>query len=385
MKNYIAIRAGLLKEAIRKALKAVPKPSSGVEKDIMTISADKGSIYVHAADDGQSIRVLVSNELDLGSSLLVGVNGKNLEKLVTSFDDDVILKIEPDSTGLAIKYGRNKLVLPHLTDRQQAIFECHPNGEGEKILTVASRDLAAAIHSVEHAAARQDARIFLCGVLFDFTRGRLRLRSSNGLGMLTYDTPIPVSEEHGQVILPIAFAEPLSNLLAKDEGAVDLRLIKNATGNVCLVAETSSIVFKAQLIGAKYPALTFGVDAVSEFANPVIFQTDEFRSALNRLQIVGCAVRRKEVSLQVQAGELFIRLIDHESVECIPVQGEDTILTGVRTDVLLALLDRFTSSEVVFQMPSSVKGEPYLFGEPDQNERVLLGALAQFVIEPPQE
>jgi len=383
----VSILAGHLKEAIRKALKAVPKPSDQNNlKDMLTLEAGDGAMHVHVRNDTQAARVLASSSLDLGEDRLqVCVNAKNLEKLMTSFDDGATVLIEQTTGGLVLRVGRSKMVLPHLTEQQQLIFnQGSLSGlEVQDILSLDASVLAAALHAVEHAAARKDVRFVLCGVLFDFSRGHLRLRATNGIGMLTFDTSIPVAREHDQIILPIEFAEPLAALLAKEDGEAQLRLVKAPREDEvnALIVETATLSYRSQLVGGRFPAIQLAAERVTAFAKPVTVSTAAFRAALRRLSIIGSAVGQKGVGMQVTGGELRLHLNCDESVEYLPAIGADTDLSGFKADALLEILDRMTAPEIVLQLPATTSARDHLyFGEPDEEGRVLMGLHAQFVL-----
>jgi DNA polymerase III sliding clamp (beta) subunit (PCNA family) len=379
----ISISAGALKDAIRKALKAVSVPSEQGVKGMLTLEAADGCMHVHAREEGQSIRVLASNSIELNCPRMqVGVNAKNLEKLMNSFGDDASVVVEQSSAGLVLKVGRSKMVLPQLTELQQLIFGLGDHlPVGEQILSVKASVLSASLHAVEHAAARNDIRAFLCGVTFDFSGGRLRLRASNGIGLLNCDTGIQVNPGHGQIILPINFAEPLAALLSKEAGDAELRLVKKSEGDEvnALVVETSSLRYRSNLVAARFPDMN--ATRVSEFERPIAVGTKALRSALERLSIVGSSMKLKGVAMQIVKGELRLQLDQNDSEEFVPGAGDDTIVVGADAGSLLSMLDRMTAEEVVFQFPAEHSPRHHFyFGEPDEGSRSTYGMLAQYIV-----
>jgi DNA polymerase III subunit beta len=219
-----------------------------------------------------------------------------LTEFVTSLPNDTV-KFELDTAGqsLALECARSKA---HVKGISPDDFPSLPSIEnGQTTAKIDPHVLREMIGQVAFAAATDDSRPVLAGVLCEFQGGRLTLAAADGFRLSVRSADL--SEQTGDdmsIVVPARSLQELARIVADQEDPVELWVTPNQSQ---LLARSGSIEFLTRLIDGHFPDF-----------RQIIPQQHETRAVIGREDFLAAARRAKLfaqsnndiVKIQVQPG-----------------------------------------------------------------------------------
>lgn len=171
--------------------------------------------------------------------------------------------VVPDGRGLALRCGRARAQLHSLPPGDFPLMQW-TDGSAEP-LTIAAKDLLAALSRVAPAMSAEEIRYYMYGIFVDTAGhddGHIRLVATDGarvhmVPLANVPKGWPVSEPgvggDGHVILPSALVRLLSAALAKVPGDVSLTIGTGVAGHAMVRAAWADTVIISKLIDGIFP------------------------------------------------------------------------------------------------------------------------------------
>ncbi|HHO69245.1 MAG TPA: DNA polymerase III subunit beta [Gammaproteobacteria bacterium] len=202
---------------------------------------EDGALTVTGTD--AEIEIRATTPVERGEDGAVTVPAQKLQALVRALPENATVLARLDGDRLRLQSHRGRYQLATLPADQ--FPEAALDGD-----TFALRLPAAALRrlleTVVYAAARNDVRYYLNGVLLELAGGRLTAVASDGHWLAAAWAALPAGGER-RAILPRRAVEILSRLLP-DDGEVPLRLTDRAAR-----IELDGVVVTTRLIEGRYP------------------------------------------------------------------------------------------------------------------------------------
>ena len=192
------------------------------------------------------VELIATTEVsESGVSGSVTVPARKLLDICKALSDDTFIEVSLSESKLNVKSGRIRFVLATLPSADFPSVEDEPNTLS---ISVDQPRLKAILDSTSFAMAQQDVRYFLNGMLFELSRGYLRVVATDGhrLAMETLSITDDLNETT-QLILPRKGVIELVKLLGEG-GKVDLTF-----GRSHLRAEVSGFTFTSKLVDGSFP------------------------------------------------------------------------------------------------------------------------------------
>ncbi len=295
----MAVKVSCLQENLQRALAQVSravatKTALPVLSNVL-LSTDDGRLSIAATNLEIGITTFIGASVDEEGSVTVDARLLN-EFVATLPNEQVTLTAEAKKFLLTVQCGRDKAGINGLDADD---FPVIPKLEGEAY--VASADpqvLREMIAQVEFAAATDDSRPVLAGVLARFEEQTLTLAAADGFrlavrhGELT--EPVP---EHLDVIVPSRAMRELSRLIGDQTDPVQLAITPNRSQLLVRIGDTE---FLSRLIDGTFP--DYRQIIPREFSSRLELGRDAFLNAVRR---AGYFARDNNdvVRLEVHAGE----------------------------------------------------------------------------------
>lgn len=170
--------------------------------------------------------------------------------------------------------------------------------EGEVKLSVPSQDLLMGLRRTAVAAAVEDGRRYLTGVLFDLDGSELKLVSTDSHRLAFVRLPVEGKFQKREFLVPIRSVQELIRCLPADASAVALTF----TDRVAIFS-TDGLTLQTQLIAEKFP--NYAQVIPKEFETDFRVNVTQLSNAL-RLVSVFTDTQNPRVSLKVDDGNLKI-------------------------------------------------------------------------------
>jgi DNA polymerase III sliding clamp (beta) subunit (PCNA family) len=219
----------VLLDALTRAQKGVRARRAGVTIE----SHADGSASIHASQQGGGRAKAVIPSTDLigfGSGFKITVNGDQIVGALSQGDpkSDVTLTKQDGADCIRMRFGQFNLRFANMAQTDPFLIaegdwkHCKPLADG-----VPGQDLRNAFGRVAFAAARNDPRPYMNGVLLQSMEGKLSMIATDGRMLAAFRSGIPSLAGDMKMILPIEIAEALQSVLRSDEQvslyAVDAR------------------------------------------------------------------------------------------------------------------------------------------------------------------
>ncbi len=209
--------------------------------------------------------------------------------------DRVDLTVTPKTQSLQIRCGRFDARINGIDPED---FPAIPVYEGEATATIDPEALRAAIHQVAFAAATDDTRPVLTGVLFRFQGNDVTMAGADGFRLAVHRAPLrEPAEEEIQILVPARARHELERLLGDEEDPVAL-YVNPGRSQVLFHLQRMDLV--AQLIQGTFP--NFSQLIPKSYVTRTILQTSDFQRA-TRIAAVFARDSSGIVRLQIAPGE----------------------------------------------------------------------------------
>jgi DNA polymerase-3 subunit beta len=235
------------------------------------IAAEDGKLVFTTTDLDMTIRC--SCEADVEEKGAITLPVKKLAGIVRELNDGVVY-VEGDENAIAaIRAGSYKSKLYGISPKEFPKFPENENPLSYKIGQAKFKDM---IRKTFYAAATDNSKPLLTGILLNFDAGKLTAVATDGRRLALYETEVDFPEENKKdmVISQRAAAELMKTL--GDEGDVSIKL-----AGAQLSFEFSGIFIATKLLNGTYP--NYRQVVIQNCANVITINRDELLSVLRRI------------------------------------------------------------------------------------------------------
>jgi DNA polymerase-3 subunit beta len=293
-----SVKLSCLQENLDKGLnivsKAVPAKSTLPVLGNVLLSTDQGRLKLAATNLEVAISCWIGAKVEEEGSITVPAN--LLTEFVRSLPNDRIdLSLSPRTKTVNLRCARFDANIRGIDAEE---FPTLPSaGDGFKIL-VDGVTLSESISQVVFAAASDDSRPVLTGVLVTFKEDKMTMVAADGFRMAVKTTPLGSAvEQEISVIVPARALRELGRIVSDSEEQIEISVTSNRNqalfraGNVELVS---------RLIEGQFPPYERIIPPPSE--NKVVVSTGEFLNA-NRTASIFARDNSNIVRFQFTPGE----------------------------------------------------------------------------------
>lgn len=294
---------------------------------VLIKTVDDGKVSVLCSDAGMVARSLAP--CTVGRAGEIAVDVRRLYALAKAVPDKSDISVAVDGTVLRVSAGRSRFRLDALSATEYPRIT--PAQDRRVAISMDSKRLAAMLDQVLDAAAVNDTRIALNGVLFAIQDRGFWMVGTDGCRMHAAVEPLPdLDQEPVSAIIPRRTALQARRLLGHG-GMVTLTL----GGKDCQLSCPDGSVLFGNAIDARFPDWTRIVPAKGA---PLVVDTGKFQAALNMLMAVPVSTDTKTAHLAQHVG--------------LALDGESVVLT--RSDTGRCELDA--------RLPAGAPSVPFSVG-----------------------
>jgi DNA polymerase-3 subunit beta len=179
------------------------------------ISTDKGRIKLVATDLESAVSTWIGAKIDVEGAITLPA--RTLVEYVQASSDETI-SIEADGSDARIKSDRSSATIKGLPAEE---FPIIPKVTSDQILTVAAVSLKAAILATSPAAALDETRPVLAGILFTGKSGALKLVSTDSYRLAEYTMTDKITSDFNAIV-PQRTASELGRILPSDDTKIEI-------------------------------------------------------------------------------------------------------------------------------------------------------------------
>ncbi|MFN3337212.1 MAG: DNA polymerase III subunit beta [Thermomicrobium sp.] len=284
-----------LERALHQVSRAVARRSTLPVLSNVLLVADEGTLRVTATNLEIALSVtLPAAVLEPGQ---LSIRADVFSEFIGSLPrQEVVLTVSPGNTDLRVTCGTAKARIPGIP------AEDFPTiariGEQPPTATVSSEALREAIGQVVFAAATDDSRPVLAGVLLEFRGQELTLAAADGfrLSVRTLALPQPAATDLA-IIVPAKALGELARVLADGEEMVHLLVTPNRSQ---VLARSGRFEFLSRLIDGSFPE--FRQIIPKQWRTRVTVDREAFLAAARRAKIFAQS-NNEVVKLQFLPGD----------------------------------------------------------------------------------
>lgn len=266
-------------------------------------------ILLEAQDDQ-----LVISATDLTISMLAWVPAKVVEpgsvalparrffQLIRELSaPQVEIHVEP-GLSVTINSGSSHFKIQGINKEE---FPLLPTLDSERVFTVPSNRLREMLARTLFAAARDDSRQELNGILFEQSSNKATFVGTDGKRLAKLQTEVSTfPEENNSYILPFKGAEEMMKLLEDKETPADLYLLSDK-----IALKLDSALFITKLISGKYPDVSQVIPRKQQ--QPLLLHRDELISLLRQISLF-TSETANSVRFTFTQGELHLAIQNSE-------------------------------------------------------------------------
>lgn len=177
----ISTTAQQLAHFVRSVSRVPDRKATDIHGHIL-IEATEWSLTLSAHNGQKQISIDVPTDCfePTGLPCSVCVPAQKFEQVITALPKGANVTINLSEAKVTITSGRSRFTLSTRPAVDFPVMDFSEGAPAEQI-TMSGDDLVAAMRQVGFCAARQDTRVFLNGVFYEFTDGTLTLAASDGL------------------------------------------------------------------------------------------------------------------------------------------------------------------------------------------------------------
>lgn len=258
-----------------------------------------------STDDGR-LRIAATN-LEIGITTWIGaaieaegqitVDARLLSEFVNTLPNETVnLSVERDRLSLQVQCGRDKAAINGLHPED---FPVIPRLDGDAyVATVGAQTLREMIAQVEFAAATDESRPVLAGVLVRFDDENLTIAAADGFRLAVRTGQLEESvAERLDVIVPARALRELSRIIGDHTDPIQLAITQNRNQLLVRVDETE---FLSRLIDGTFP--DFRQIIPRDFSTRLDVGRDAFLNAVRRASYFA-RDNNDVVLIQIHAGD----------------------------------------------------------------------------------
>ena len=295
--------------------------------------------------------------VDNDGDFAITVNAKKMMDVIRSFSDGAELAIKIDAGKMQIKSGKSRFNLQTLPADDFPVVAAET---GERMeIKIAASAFASLLKSVQFAAAKNDVRYYLNGVLIRTENGKITAVGTDGHRIAVDSMPVDFALTDNDYILPRKTVHELIRILGNSEE--DL-LISFADNNVIFAFADTVLVSK--LIQGKFPDFTRVLPTGQMFKLSGF--RDEILKSMNRASILA---NDKFKGIRLVIGNDSLKIVaanteQEEATEEIEVNySGDAIDTGFNVQYITDALASSQSETVTIGLKDAQSSALITFAE----------------------
>lgn len=284
-----------LQRALSHVSRAVSRKSTLPVLANVMLKTEESSLKLVATNLEIAVTASIPAEIEAAGETTVRAD--LLTEFVSSLPNDSV-KFELDTAGqsLALECARSKA---HVKGINTDDFPELPTIEdGQVTATIDPRVLREMVGQVAFAAATDDSRPVLAGVLCEFQSGKLTLAAADGFRLSVRGAEL--TEQSGEdmsIVVPARSLQELARIITDHEDPVQLWVTPNQSQ---LLARSGSIEFLTRLIDGHFP--DFRQIIPQEWETRAVIGREDFLAAARRAKLFAQS-NNDIVRIQVQPGE----------------------------------------------------------------------------------
>ena len=267
-----------LQRALGHVSRAVARKSTLPVLGNILFATDAGRLKLSATN--LEIAVVAWVEAEIQEEGTITVRSDLLTDFIASLPDDhVSLQLDRKTLNLAVESGHSKA---HIKGIPAEDFPSLPSiGESEPTARISAGTLKEMIAQVAFAAASDDSRPVLAGVLTEFDGASLTMAAADGFRLSVRRAGLeqPAAEPISVVVPARSMAE-LARIAGDDDELVDLLVTPNRSQ---LLARSGAVEFMSRLIDGHFPDVRQIIP--KKFETRLVVARDEFLSAARRAKL----------------------------------------------------------------------------------------------------
>lgn len=342
-----------LAQAVSTAGRAAATKASLPILNHLLLVTDQGRLKISATNLEIGVTSWVGAKVAEEGSL--AVPARVLQELVGSLPPGK-LELEVIKGNLHVLAGS---VEANISGIEGSEFPAIPSFPKEETTTLPAKDLARAIDEVSYAAAAEEGRPVLTGVLWRVKEDLMELVATDGYRLAHKKVNLPGGGEKGwQVVVPARalqeVARSVNELSSRGEAPEEVRLSLNSGENQISFA-LGNVELTSRLIEGSYPS--FEQIIPDSFAARGIFSKDELVQAVRLATVfardLGNIVRLKLSPTGLELSANTAQVGDERTEVAGEVEGEE-ISVAFNSRYLLDALARFQKSQISFEIKSNL-------------------------------
>lgn len=266
------------------------------------IQVDASGLVLSAHNGQKQMSLTIPADLFTlqGDGFAVCVPALKFDQVVSALAKDALVSIQFAEPKLVISAARSRFTLATIPAEHFPFMEFTADqSKGE--LNIAGSTLSTAVHQVGFCAARNDVRVMLNGILFDFQQGLMTLAAADGLRLGVIDVPV-TGEPMQNFILPSSCIEDVCQFV----GTGSVRV--STSGSMARFTREGGVLH-TKLVEGKFPDYR-KLLAAAEQGNVARIGRDDFAGAMARVgllsegavSLVRLAVSAESISIQSVGG-----------------------------------------------------------------------------------
>ncbi|MEN2992865.1 MAG: DNA polymerase III subunit beta [Bacteroidia bacterium] len=340
------VRAEALREALSRVLPIVPSRALYPITQHILIYQAGDSVELRATDLEISMRTFLSVLPEEGDAVRLAIPPKPLNDLLRGFPEDEVLSVRQRDTtlGLSASYGRYEFggvpseEFPHFPTQENA------GGVGLGLSV-----LDEVISQTAFAASKDDARLALTGIYFDFRESHTHFVATDAHTLVRIrrsDIRLPGSPA---LLVPVRALQALQQAFRGFPSGDELTLFPGE-GQVLFHHPQLDLV--CRLIDARYPDYESVIPTSPPYTARL--RTEAFRKALKRLTVISdktagvIRLHFQPNTVTLSAEDTLQNRSGQESLPC-EYEGQDFRI-AFRGSVLSGVLEHLQAEEFILRM-----------------------------------
>ena len=292
------------------------------------------------------VEVVASCPAEIQASGELAVPARKLLEILKSLPDGVRIKLTATGDRVTLAAGRSRFVLSSMAATDYPSME---EFKARQTLRVPQSQLADLLERTSFAAAHNDARYYLNGVLLDVRADGLRCVATNGHRLALHEIPMEGLCGTAQALIPRKGVQELGRLLQSNDEPVEMEF---GTGFVCV--RLGSVQFTTKLIDGRFP--DYEAVIPSQNTDRAVVDKGNRRGAVARVAILANEGHRG-VRLQFEQGTLSISAANRQEEDAHEEVAVDTtcgrLVIGFNVDYLMEALAAIRGEQVLFLLGRS--------------------------------
>lgn len=341
-----------LSQAVGTAARSASLKASLPILNHLLLSTDQGRLKVAATNLEIGVSTWAGAKVTTEGSL--AVPARPLQELVTSLPPGKV-DLEVVKGSLHVSAGNIEATLAGIDGSEFPAIPAFPKEGG---LTLPARDLAVAVEAVTYAAAAEEGRPALTGVLWRAKDGALELVATDGYRLAHKKTKLPDIRDKWQALIPARslaeLARVTGELAARPDAPDEVKVVLSAEENqVSFAVGPTELV--SRLIEGEYPK--FEEIIPQEAATRGIFGREELVQAVRLASIfsrdIGNIVKFSVSPAGLELAASTAQLGEEKTKLTGQIEGEEVVV-AFNSRYLLDALTHFEASQVSFEIKSAL-------------------------------